>query len=226
LLSLAIADRVGIQATVWSAAPLLEDQFPKASVDWIERERPDGPIYHAMADGGYLIWRLYPAYRVMVDGRLEVFGNEHYSRLKVVTAGRPPGFRHLDQMYHFGVVLLHHRFFPSLKMLQWFQADPEWRLVQLDEVAAVFVRVGDDPSRWQEIGTGGSDFLAPLADLRDSELDLRRRAARFALLRALGRPERARELAHETCSRHGERSEAPFFCRNGAREEPRHLPGR
>ena len=111
-------------------------------------------------------------------------------------------------------------------MLQWLQADPEWRLVQLDEVAAVFVRVGDDPSRWQEIGTGGSDLLAPLADPRDSELDLRRRAARFALLHALGRPERARELAHETCSRHGERSEAPFFCRNGAREEPRQLPGR
>ncbi len=35
-----------------------------------------------MADGGYLIWRLWPDYRVMTDGRLEVFGAEKFVALQ------------------------------------------------------------------------------------------------------------------------------------------------
>jgi len=226
LLSLATASRVRSQGGIWSADPLLGDRFPEAAADWILRERPDGPIYHAMADGGYLIWRLYPEYRVMVDGRLEVFGTAHFARLKVAASGRPTGFHQLDQEYHFGVALLHHRFFPGLEMLQWLHQSPEWRLVQLDEVASVFVRVGNDPPRWPEIGAGGSDVLAPLVDGRNSERDLRRRVVRFALLRALGRPERARELARDTCRRYRDRSTPPFVCGDGVHGDAPQRPGR
>jgi hypothetical protein len=215
LLVFALVSEVRSQGFIWSTAPLQEDRFPEAAVDWIARQRPDGPIFHAMGDGGYLIWRLHPDYPVMVDGRLEVFGEELYAQLRVKETGRPEGFRRIDEQYRFGVALLHHRFFPALHLLRWMYRSPEWRLVQLDEVAGVFVRVGTVPPVWPEVGADGLGILPPLEDAARSDRDLRRRAARFLILAALDRRDQAAALAEATCARYAGRGTAPFRC--GAR---------
>jgi hypothetical protein len=168
--------------------PLLELRFPEAAADWIERERPPGPIFHAAGDGGYLIWRLWPAYPVMVDGRLEVFGEERYAQLRTAHAGTPQGFRALDARFHFGTALLHHRFFPQLALLRMLLADPGWRLVQLDEVSALFVRAKSDGGfAWPALDIAAPDLFAPLPIGPDPVLDQRRREVRSALFEVLGR---------------------------------------
>jgi len=52
---------------------IAERTYPEGALAWIERERPEGPIFHHMSDGGYLLFHLFPEYRVMMDGRLEVY---------------------------------------------------------------------------------------------------------------------------------------------------------
>jgi hypothetical protein len=64
-----------------SGLTIAPDFHPRDAVDWIETHRPPGPIAHDMGLGGYLIWRLHPDYRVLIDGRLEVFGPETFERL-------------------------------------------------------------------------------------------------------------------------------------------------
>ena len=93
-----------------------------------------------MADGGYLIWRLHGAYPVMVDGRLEVFGEQAFSQLRATVSGTVQGFQRLDETYHFGVALLSHRFFPRMTLVNWLLKQPDWRLVLLDDTAALLVR--------------------------------------------------------------------------------------
>ncbi len=185
-----------------SSAALMPDHYPERAVDWIERERPPAPLYHRMADGGYVIARLFPEQRALVDGRLEVYGERAFAELDVVDGGTPEGFARLDATYRFGTALLHHAFLPDERLLAWLWEQPEWRLVFVDEVAAVFVRqsVGGDPARWPAVDPADPAlFAASGADreLRPALVRWRRRAQIRTLI-ALGEPERALQLAEQT----------------------------
>lgn len=183
-----------------TSSALMPARYPERAVDWIERERPPGPIYHRMPDGGYLIARLFPAYRAMVDGRLEVFGPTRFAALE--TGGRA-GFDLLDARYGFGTVLLHHAFFAREDLLAALWQRPEWQLVQLDESAAVFVRHGEESARrWPVLDPGAPDLFPPLDPRARPGLDLWRRHARVRLLATLGAYARALALADETLALH------------------------
>jgi hypothetical protein len=49
--------------------------FPVAAVEWIAKNKPEGNIYNTYDWGGYLIWKLYPEYKVFIDGRADVYGD-------------------------------------------------------------------------------------------------------------------------------------------------------
>jgi hypothetical protein len=133
------------------------------AVDWIERERPPGPIAHSMVLGGYLSWRLFPDYRPMIDGRLEVYGPRTLQRLVLRDVA---AFRRLDAEFHFGSVVLT-AVFDSQALIAWLHARPEWRLVRVDTPAVLFVRVGADGSpEWPEVDVRAPDLLSsPLPGL-------------------------------------------------------------
>ncbi len=109
------------------------------AVDRILSDAPEGPIYHHMADGGFLIWHLYPERKVMIDGRLEVFGAEEFARLN---RGDPAGFRKLDDQYGFGTALLNYHVNFYEPLIGALYHDPAWQLVYVDETAALFYRSG------------------------------------------------------------------------------------
>jgi hypothetical protein len=164
--------------------------YPMGAVDWIKRERPPGRIYHHMGDGGYLIWSLYPDYRVMVDGRLEVYGVELFQELK---AEHPSDFERLDAQYQFGVVLLHYSLVEFKNAIRWFHRNPNWRLVYLDEAAALYVRLPKEGElRWEEIDVDAPDLFAQ----RHSKSDAIERfniSARITWFLSLGRFDRVLE---------------------------------
>lgn len=43
--------------------------LPEGAVRYVERAQPAGPMWNFFPYGGYLSWRLYPRYRVFLDGR-------------------------------------------------------------------------------------------------------------------------------------------------------------
>ena len=49
--------------------------FPSRAVSFLAGRRPPGPLFSHYDWGGYLIWRLYPDYRVFIDGRADVYGD-------------------------------------------------------------------------------------------------------------------------------------------------------
>jgi hypothetical protein len=172
--------------------------YPIGAGEWIARERPPGPICHHMADGGYLIWRLWPDYSVMVDGRLEVFGAERFIELQVTS---PERFRALDAEYGFGTVLVHYSLVQSGRLLRWLHLNSNWRLTFLDDVAAVFVRVGAEPPPWPAVDLDAKPLFAPLPDERGVR-DVARRQARTNFYIALRRYDEALELWEESRKRH------------------------
>jgi hypothetical protein len=63
--------------------------LPVGVADFIIAHGVEGPIFNLYNEGGYLIWRLWPAERVFVDGRSEVFAGAPFSELiRIVKRGR------------------------------------------------------------------------------------------------------------------------------------------
>ncbi len=168
---------------------VLDVFYPTQAAEWIARERPPGPIFHHMADGGYLIWRLYPDYRVMVDGRLEIFGPEKFVELM---GGVPERFRALDEDYGFGTALVHYSLVESGELLWWLYLNSNWTLAHVDEVAALFVRVAEGAAPGEEVDVDDPNLFPPLDDDRGLR-DLVRRMARTNFYTGLHRYDRALE---------------------------------
>jgi hypothetical protein len=196
----AIADAARTNGPRGSSDPALADfWYPERAVDWIERNRPPGPLYHRMGDGGYVIWRLWPTYPVLVDGRLEVYGEALYADIEVNGGGGPDTFERLDGRYRFGTALLHFGLFRDLSLLAWLVARPEWRLVHVDDVAAVLVRVDSaSETRWPAVNLASPVLFEPLDAGPPHPMDLWRRTARISLLTVFGRLGDARALLAET----------------------------
>jgi hypothetical protein len=174
---------------------VMEAFFPIGAADWIASHRPPGPICHHMADGGYLIWRLYPDYLVMADGRLEVYGAETFSQLQM---SQPESFRELAERLHCGVALVHYSLVKFDSLLWWLYMNSNWQLTFLDDVAAVFVRVPEDgPSRYREVDVDADDLFAPL-DGSPTATNQIRRFARTNLYTVLRRYDKALALWRET----------------------------
>lgn len=49
--------------------------FPKAAVDYLVEHHLRPNLLNDYAYGGYLIWRLYPEYKVLIDGRADMYGD-------------------------------------------------------------------------------------------------------------------------------------------------------
>lgn len=122
-----------------AANPFLQDlneaRYPERTMRFIKQERLPGPIFNAYAWGGYELWRLYPDYRVFIDGRSHVFGEEVLRDFLRVTNLERDWEAVLDRWKIQTVLALRH----SL-LTQGLLAVGGWRPVFAEREAVVFVR--------------------------------------------------------------------------------------
>jgi hypothetical protein len=111
-----------------------QQQFPKAAVDYMKQERLPQPIFNEYAWGGYLIWRLYPDYRVYIDGRADVFGDKLVAEFIQVNDGKPR-WRELLQQYGTKTVLVKH----DSAIASLLGEDSRWQKVFEDKQAVILV---------------------------------------------------------------------------------------
>jgi hypothetical protein len=186
---------------------LFEPIYAIGATDWIEKHRPPGPICHHMAMGGYLIWRLFPDYQVMTDGRLEVFGEEKFRELQV---SGPDAFRRLDLEYEFGVVIVQFSILASEQLLRWLYLNSNWRLTFVDDAAAVFVRVRPgDLAALVDLDVDSDDLFEPFSG--SGAADVIRRSARTNFYNALRRYDLALEIWQETVGLYPDLPQGPVI---------------
>lgn len=86
--------------------------------------------------GGYAIWKLYPEYRVFIDGRADVYGDDLMrDSLKTVIA-LGTGWREILANWKVEAML----FPPSCPVAQALTLDPTWRTAYADSKAILLVR--------------------------------------------------------------------------------------
>ncbi len=115
--------------------------LPVQAADALARTGRPVRVFNYYDYGGYLLWRLYPGGgRVFIDGRVEVYGPQVFSRYLRVSY-LASGWQDVLAEAHPDAIVL-----PSAHPLTGILGqDSGWRLLSRDEVAAVFIRVGFAP---------------------------------------------------------------------------------
>ncbi len=124
-----------------------EWRFPSGAADFLLAHAVTSPMFNTYEFGGYLIWRLWPAERVFIDGRAlseSVFND--YTRILYNHSGSDggPSARQLLDRYGIQAIVMNgfeysegivYNLLPALSGNQ-----SEWKLVYNDAQAVVFMR--------------------------------------------------------------------------------------
>jgi len=109
---------------------------PVAAVEFLKSQRPPGPIYNRYGWGGYLIYQLYPEYRVYIDGRADVYGDAFFAEAVRTYDGASDWAGSLDR-YGIKTVLIS----PDAPLASLLRNDyGKWKVVYEDDQAIIFSR--------------------------------------------------------------------------------------
>lgn len=124
-----------------SEARAIAAVLPVQATDALQRIGRPVRVFNYYDYGGYLVWRLYSdGGRVFIDGRVEVYGSEVFSRYLRVSY-MASGWQDVLLQSHPDAIV-----FPSAHPLVGIlQQDPQWTMLSRDGVATVFTRVGFAP---------------------------------------------------------------------------------
>ena len=111
-------------------------RFPAAAVNYLETHNVQGPLLSPDAWGGYLIYRLYPRVKVVIDDRHDFYGEEFLqSYLKMIHL--EPGWEDFVNRYQPNCVIV-----PKDSALPNILSETTgWQPIYSDDVARAFVRV-------------------------------------------------------------------------------------
>jgi hypothetical protein len=118
----------------------MAEQFPQKAVAFLRAGGYPGRIFVYYDWGGYAIWRLYPEYRVFVDGRADLYGddfqgNDLLSQFKLAVQLRT-GWREVLDRWQVETVVVP----PSSALAQALVLDPAWRVPFSDSKAIILLR--------------------------------------------------------------------------------------
>ena len=121
----------------------IEKTYPVKAVAAIQAKHYPGPLYNDFNWGGYLIWKLYPADRVFIDGRADLYGDEFMDQYSATYSLTGDWQRTLNR-WQIATVMV-----PSQSALATtLPATGSWKPVFRDPHAVVLARVA--PSIQQE----------------------------------------------------------------------------
>ncbi len=139
---------VSVAALVKIAMPLSpqanlkaeEESLPAGAVRFIQAQQPAGPLFNSYNWGGYLIFRLWPAYPVYIDGRTDLYDDAFIRRYLDVYVANAGWQRTLDDD-GVNLVLIEN----NSVLDKFLRISPTWQEVYRDKMAVVFTRKAAAP---------------------------------------------------------------------------------
>ncbi|MBZ5613884.1 MAG: hypothetical protein LAO23_07740 [Acidobacteriia bacterium] len=146
VISVFLALAICLQGGWLGSRHLIDAQFdstkmPVAAVIFLQREfqaKPPNasPVFSTDSWGGYLIYRMYPARKVLVDDRHDLYGSDRIRQYLILIQAEP-GWQSVLQQWQIRTALL-----PTGSTLANLLRDlpQDWRIAYEDKVAVVFER--------------------------------------------------------------------------------------
>ncbi len=115
------------------------EKYPVGAGRFLKEQGWRGKILNQMTVGGYLIWTGDPAWKVYLDGRVQVYGPETVKRhIQAIT--EEPVFQVEDRDYGFDAVLLDYRELYVRPLIRNLADNPDWILVYADHHSVIFLK--------------------------------------------------------------------------------------
>jgi hypothetical protein len=111
-------------------------EFPAAAVSFIAAQRPPASILNHYNWGGYFIWRLYPEYRVYIDGRADLYGDAFMDDLAAAYYLRGDSWGRSFERWGIRTVVLP----PDAPLVTALRALPDWQAIYSDDQAVVLTK--------------------------------------------------------------------------------------
>lgn len=132
---------------IFSKSGIRTDKYPEGAVRFLRDNRINGNMYNPYYWGGYLIWELYPDYKVFIDGR-GLIEDIYFQYLNVFMAKSQmfeglPEWKAVLQTYkvNFIVTFSVDKFTGNIvPLIPALYHDPEWHLVYMDKISLIFLR--------------------------------------------------------------------------------------
>ena len=113
----------------------LSDKMPVQAVDWLEQNPQDGKIFNQFVWGGYILYRMWPAELVFIDGQTDFYG-ETLMREYIEVITLADGWEEILTRHAVSWMLI-----PRNEMLaQRIYTDENWIAIYEDKTSVIFRR--------------------------------------------------------------------------------------
>jgi hypothetical protein len=113
----------------------MEKTAPKVAIDFLRANPIRGNMFNNDEIGDYVIYWLYPRYKVFVDGRLDMYGEpilKEYFKVAAIEQGWKDVLDKYDINYVF--------YYTDSVLVRHLLTDAGWRQIYADNVASIFLR--------------------------------------------------------------------------------------
>jgi len=128
---------VRVHHVINGQAELEAQKFPAAAVSFIVAHQTPGPILNYYNWGGYFIWRLYPEYKVYVDGRADLYGDAFMDEMASTYYLKGASWRRPLENWGIRTVVLP----PDAPVVTALMALPDWKAIYSDNQAVILTKV-------------------------------------------------------------------------------------
>ena len=110
--------------------------FPAEAVAFLSMRRPPSPLLNHYNWGGYFIWKLYPEYKVYIDGRADVYGDAFMDDFASTYYVKGEAWSGPLMKWGVRTVVLP----PDAPLVTALQAMPDWRIIHADTQAVILTK--------------------------------------------------------------------------------------
>ena len=111
-------------------------ELPALAVSFIAAQQPPAPMLNHYNWGGYFIWKLYPGYRVYIDGRADLYGDAFMNDLATTYYLKGDSWRSPFEKWGIRTVVLP----PDAPLVTALRALPDWEAIYSDKQAVILIR--------------------------------------------------------------------------------------
>lgn len=117
-----------------------KNRFPQKAADFILTQNLPERMFNDFDSGSYLIGRNYPARKVFIDGRTELYGSEFFKQYKKIMKGDTAALDEAIKKYDLTAILLTEISKEHSSLIRYLYKSPEWVIVFLDEKGIIFLK--------------------------------------------------------------------------------------